>query len=243
MNHTSDKELALRRSSLFCDVSPQVLLAIMKDAATVWFRPGEFLFRAGELPDYLYVIVTGSAKMIAGEPGRNETVIELLQPADSVLVSAVMTNRPYLMSALAIEPVKALTIPSSLLREHVTTDPQLALTIIASLSNQYRQMVLHMKDLRLRTSGQRLGVYLMGLAGKNRGEATIVLPHAKKLIASRLNMTPENLSRAIQALRAYGVEVVEDEVRMSDIEAVRDYCRVESILGELDDEFGLLTER
>ncbi len=243
MQHLSDRELALRRSTLFCDVSPSVLHEIMLEAESVHFAPGEFLFRAGGTPDYLYVLVEGTVKMVVGAPGKQESVIELLQPADTVLISAVLTAKPYLMSALAIDRVHALAIPSELLRQHVINEPQLALIMIASLANHYRQMVLHVKNLRLRTSAQRLGVYLLGLAEKNGGKESVVLPHVKKLIASRLHMSPENMSRAIQALRGHGLEVVDDEVYLHDVEALRRYCEVDSLLGELDEEFVAMIER
>ncbi len=239
----NDMELALRRSPLFCDLSSGVLSEILSEASSEYFSPGDYLFTIGGIPDRLFVLVDGSVKMVAGAHNKNETVIELLQPADSFLIAAVMTNKPYLMSAQAIGTVHVLTIPAQALRQHVVSEPQLALTLIASLANQCRQMVRDVKDLRLRTSFQRLGVYLLEQADKASGRATIVLPHVKKLIASRLNMTPENLSRAIHSLQEYGVEVVEDEVRLHDIAALRRFCKVETILGELDDEFVVLTER
>ena len=44
------------------------------------------------------------------------------------------------------------------------------------------------------------------------GEATFSLPHEKRMLASLLGMTPENLSRAFSNLADYGVEVNGPEV-------------------------------
>lgn len=243
MQTPRDIELALRRAPLFCDMAPKVLQALSQEVTPASFAPGDFLFKAGERPDYLHVLMEGTVKMTTGPLGGRESVIELLQPVDSFLMAAVLADKPYLMSAQAIGKVRILTIPATLLRRLVSTEPQLALMMVASLANQYRQMVRHVKDLRLRTAAQRLGIYLLGLAEKDGSGETLALPFVKKLIAARLNMTPESMSRAILSLRDEGVDVFEDEVHIHDIEALRDFCKVDNILDELDEEFFVLTDR
>lgn len=242
MQTPGEIELVLRRVPLFCDVAPEVLQAISLEATFAAYEAGDYIFKAGGSPDYLYVLLEGSVMMSAGMPDGRESVIELLQPVDCFLTAAVLTSKRYLMSAQAIGGVHLLTIPSTLLRKLVSTEPQMALTMVASLANQYRQMVLHVKNLRLRTAAQRLGIYLLGLAEREGGSDTLALPHVKKLIASRLNMTPENMSRAILALRDEGVDVFEKEVHLRDIEALRRFCKVDNILDELDEEFFVLTD-
>jgi len=243
MQTPKERELALRRSPLFCDLAPKLLKAIGQGAIAASFEPGDFLFKAGEKADYLHVLFEGTVKMTTGPLGGRDSIIELLQPVDSFLMAAVLTSKPYLMSAQAIEQARVLLIPSTLLRRLVSNNPPLALTMVASLANQYRQMVRHVKDLRLRTAAQRLGIYLLGLAEKEGNGNTLALPFVKKLIAARLNMTPESMSRAIVTLRDEGVDITEDEVHIHDIEALRNFCKVDNILDELDEEFFVLTDR
>ena len=243
MQTPSSIEIALRRAPLFCDLAPEVLKSLSEEVTSYSYASGDFLFEAGGSPDYLHVLMEGTVKMTTGKLGGRESVIELLQPVDCFLMAAVLTSKPYLMSAQAIDSVRVLTIPATLLRRLVSHEPQLALTMIASLSNQYRQMVRHVKDLRLRTAAQRLGIYLLGLAEKVGSRDTLSLPFVKKLIAARLNMTPESMSRAILSLRDNGVDIFEDEVHIHDIDALRRFCKVDNILDELDEEFFVLTDR
>ncbi len=243
MENPSDIELTLRRVPLFCDVSPEVLQAISREAVPATFQAREFLFEAGGHPDYLHVLFEGTVKMTTGPLGGRESIIELLQPVDCFLMAAILLSKPYLMSAQAIDRVRVLLVPGKLVRELVSNESQLALTMAASLANQYRQMVRHVKDLRLRTAAQRLGIYLLGLIEKDSNSDTLALPFVKKLIAARLNMTPESMSRAIVALRNEGVDVSEDEVHLHDIDALRQFCKVDNILDELDEEFFVLTDR
>ncbi|WP_303900933.1 cyclic nucleotide-binding domain-containing protein [Thiohalomonas denitrificans] len=242
MQNPSDIELALRRVPLFCDLSAGVLKALSQEAVPASYGPKNFLFKASDKPDHLHVLFDGTVKMTTSSLDGRETIIELLQPVDCFLMAAVLTSKPYLMSAQAITDVEVLLVPSALLRQLVSDESQLALTMVASLANQYRQMVRHVKDLRLRTAAQRLGIYLLGLVEKGDSN-TLALPFVKKLIAARLHMTPESMSRAIVTLRNEGVDVTEDEVHIHDIDALRRFCKVDNILDELEEEFFVLTDR
>ena len=243
MGKANDIELNLRRAPLFCDISINTLRAISRAATSQSYKAGELLFSAGEPPDYLHVLIEGTVKLTASQLDGRESIIELLQPVDSFLMAAVLTSKPYLMSAEAIGPVRVLLIPSALLRRHVSTDSHLALTMIASLANQYRQMVRHVKDLRLRTAAQRLGIYILHLVEKEGSNEALTLPFVKKLIAARLNIAPESLSRAIIALRQEGVDFHEDEVRVRSISKLRRFCQVDNILDQLDEDLFVLSDR
>lgn len=243
MVKASEITVFLRRAPLFCDVSAQTLEAINREAQVVSYDSGERLFTSGDPPDYLHVLIEGPVKLVAEQFDGRESIIELLQPVDSFIMAAVLTAKPYLMTAVAVGPVRVLLIPGELLRELVGSDPRLALVMLASMGNQYRQLVRHIKDLRLRTAAQRLGVYLLQLADKEQGGETLRLPFVKKLIAARLNVTPESLSRAIGELREAGVEMREDEVQLHDIEELRRFCHVDHILDQLDEDLFVLSER
>lgn len=236
-------EVNLRRAALFCDISVETLQAISREAVAASFVPGQLLFSAGDRPDYLHVLIEGSVKLTARQFDGRESIIELLQPVDSFNMAEVLTSKPYLLSAEAIGPVRVLLIPSELLRRLVSSDSYLALMMIASLGNQYRQMVRHIKDLRLRTAAQRLGIYILHLVEKGGKRKKLTLPFVKKLIAARLNITPESISRAIAALRLEGVEFHDDEVFISDVAALRRFCQVDNILDQLEEDLFVLSDR
>lgn len=243
MEDDIDIELNLRRAPLFCDISIATLQAISKVATIASYKSGELLFSAGEQAHNLHVLIEGSVKLTARQLDGRESIIELLQPVDSFLMAAVLSSKPYLLSAEAICPVRVLLIPSEVLRRFVSSDSHLALMMIASLANQYRQMVRHVKDLRLRTAAQRLGIYFLQLVEKKGSSVTLTLPFVKKLIAARLNITPESMSRAIAALRQVGVDVQDDEVHIRDIEKLRQFCQVDNILDQLDEDLFVLSDR
>lgn len=230
----------LKRAPIFADVSERTLKRLATAATVVSCARGDVLFEAGADPDYLHILVDGTVQLATGTPDGREAVVEIIRPVDAFIMAAVLTSQPFLMSAKAVEPSRLLLIPGKAIREQVGADPKLALTMLGSMARQYRAMVRQIKDLRLRTATQRLGTYLLRLI-ESRGEGErVVLPYDKKLVAARLDMKPESLSRAIHALRVHGVEVADNEVHITDVEELREFCKVDRVLDRLEEDLSTL---
>jgi CRP/FNR family transcriptional activator FtrB len=85
-------------------------------------------------------------------------------------------------------------------------------------------LVRQVCDLKLRTTAQRLGCYLLALStDPSANTASLRLPFDKRLLAARLGCRQENLSRAFAALRNQGVETHGSRVILHDIARLRDY--------------------
>jgi CRP/FNR family transcriptional activator FtrB len=72
-----------------------------------------------------------------------------------------------------------------------------------------------LKGQKLRTSAERLANWILVHNARNGGNGRFILPYDKRTLASRLGMTPENLSRNFAQLGAYGVTVTRNEIRVS----------------------------
>ena len=72
-----------------------------------------------------------------------------------------------------------------------------------------------LKNQKLRGGAERLANYLITQKVRQGGGETFTLPHEKRLLASLLGMTPENLSRAFATLTGYGVVVNGPEVTIA----------------------------
>lgn len=87
------------------------------------------------------------------------------------------------------------------------TDSNFARAIVSELAQCYRSVVKSQKDLKLRTSLERLANYLLRQQKRAGNAAEFELEFEKRRLASVLGMTPENLSRAFKGLQPYGVTV------------------------------------
>jgi CRP/FNR family transcriptional activator FtrB len=98
------------------------------------------------------------------------------------------------------------------------------MALLRAEAREFRALVRQVCDLKLRTTAQRLGCYLLSLSEEQHANATALrLPFDKRLLAARLGCRQENLSRAFAALRGFGVETHGARVILHDIAKLREY--------------------
>lgn len=213
---------------------------LLERALVQRFPKATLLFAQGDLPDFLHVLLEGGVELVgSGQGGRREAAIDILEPVDMFIPAAVLTATPYLMSARVIEPARVLLLPAARLRGEIGRNPELALAMLATMSRQFRRMVRQLKDLKLRTATQRLGCYLLTLAERQGDTGVVVLPYGKKLIASRLGMTPENLSRSFAQLRAQHVTLKGNRVTLGDLDALRAAAPTDPLIDHVEAELSI----
>ncbi len=206
----------IRKLDLFRDMSEENFLILTRGAYVQTFPPQVELISEGDAADFLHIVVAGGVELFAGWNGR-ETSMATLRPISTFILAATIRDAPYLMSARTIEKSRVILLPSYDVREVFDNDNDFARAVVAELAQCYRAVVKNTKDMKLRTSLERLANYLLRCRAKNEDADEFELNMEKRRLASYLGMTPENLSRAIKALRPYGVEVEATAVRITNL--------------------------
>lgn len=208
----------IRALSLFRDMDDVHFAALMRGAYHQSFPPQVTLIEEGQAADFLHVVTEGAVEMYAGWEGR-ETTMAVVRPVSTFILAACINDAPYLMSARTLVPSRIVLIPGSDLRTAFAKDPAFAKAIVGELAGCYRSVVRHAKDLKLRASRERLAAYLLRHTPAD-GTKEFDLQIEKRLLASYLGMTPENLSRALRSLRDDGVTVEGQRVTISDLDGL-----------------------
>lgn len=209
----SDRD-ELRRLALFADIREESLAALLRLSFFQRFPAHVVLFREGEPADFLHVLVSGGVELFSAYKGEERTM-DVVRPVSTFILAAVVRDAPYLMSARTLEPCDILMIPSASVVSAMREDAAFALAMAGELARGYRSVVKSLKNLKLRSAVERLANYLLRLRTEQGGSAAVALPFEKRLIASELGMSPENLSRAFQTLKAYGVTVKGSEIELT----------------------------
>lgn len=205
----------IRALGLFSGMATAHFEALMRGAYVQNFPPQIDLISEGEPSDFLHVLLSGSVDLFSEWNGR-ETSLSTVRPISTFILAATIRNAPYLMSARTLEKSRIVLIPSQDVREIFDVDGEFARAIVAELAQCYRAVVKSQKDLKLRTSLERLANYLLRLQKRAEGAAQFELDHEKRRLASVLGMTPENLSRAFKGLQPYGVTVDGTRITIGD---------------------------
>jgi CRP/FNR family transcriptional activator FtrB len=214
----------LRAVPIFAALGEDVLAEIAECGHEHHYPRDHVLVEQGGPADYLHILVAGQVGLTAKASDGRTTVVEVLRAIDLFFVAAVLSDAPALMGVVTLDPCRIFRIPAEHFRRLTDEHPRLARAMLHVVGQQFRLLACQVKDLKLRTSTQRLGCYLLALARENGADGEFRLPYDKRLLAGRLGMTPENLSRAFASLREYGVETHGSRVALHDQAALEAFA-------------------
>ena len=177
--------------------------------------------RQGEQPEFVHVLLWGKVGLFI-ESTREESLIEFLGPGDTFLLPAALLAAPYLGTTRLLEESRLMYWPVAAFRRDVRDQQALAYGVSLQLAVYWRGVINSLKDLRLLTAAERLAAMLLQLAPHRSGSATVSLPAERRLVAGRLGITPQSLSRAFAALRPVGVSGHGREVTIASLDRLRE---------------------
>ncbi|MBK5933652.1 helix-turn-helix domain-containing protein [Rhodovulum imhoffii] len=189
------------------------------------------LITEGEPSDFLHIVLSGSVDLFSAWNGR-EASLATVRPISTLVLAATIRDAPYLMSARTLEKSRIALIPSKDVRTVFDADNAFARAIVAELAQCYRSVVKNIKELKLRTSLERLANYLLRQQGRAGGEAVFDLDFEKRRLASVLGMTPEHLSRAFKGLQPHGVTVNGTRITIDNRSALEKFARPNPLIDD-----------
>lgn len=205
---------------LFAGVEAHRVEEMLRTSFLQRFPAGVELVREGDPADFLHVIVDGSIEVFSAYRER-ETTVAVLGPGQSFIMAAVILDRIYLKSARSLTPARILLVPADSVRRHFGEDAAFSRCIASDLAIAYRMVVKELKNQKLRSGLERLANWLLAHHEAVGRLKSFELPFEKKVLASRLGMAPEVLSRSFAALAPYQVKVSGSVVAINDVDALR----------------------
>jgi CRP-like cAMP-binding protein len=213
-----------RDSILLRNLPGAVTDRILADSTLQRFARGETVFLQGEEAHAIHVVIDGWVKLYRVAPSGNEAVVNVFARGASFGEAVAFRLQPYPVSAEAVTDCTLLQIPARSLIGMLRKEPELALAMIGSTFQHLHDLVGQVEQIKAQTGAQRVADFLVGLCNCDGGSCVVTLPYDKALIAGRLGMKPESLSRAFAKLKSVGVHVTRDHARIDDIAALRSYA-------------------
>jgi CRP/FNR family transcriptional regulator, transcriptional activator FtrB len=196
----------IRHLPLFRAMSQESFDELLGRSYVQAFPAGLEMIRQGDPADFLHIMLEGSVELYGKWSGR-ECTMAVVRPVSTFILAACIKDAPYLMSARTLERSRIMLVPSTDLRAIFRRDTEFAVSVINELAACYRAIVRNTKGLKLRNSRERVASYLLRQSRFLEDAPSFRLPVEKRLLASYLGMTPENLSRTLRALEDHGVKI------------------------------------
>ena len=194
---------------LFQDLSPVQLEPLVAASQVREYKLGEYVLRAGDRADELYVVISGTIKESIATADGYEYVAELLAPGGVFGEPGIFTpERTRIVDELVIEPAVVLVINRAVLWDFLQAHPPVMLRLLEGFARQTRESIEIMAGIALRRVRERVIFRLLERADSHGTSVntakTVEISMSQSTLAGMVGASRENVSRAISVLAGEG---------------------------------------
>ena len=198
---------SLKRATTFSLLSLDSLDRLAGGTTEIEFRRGNVVFSRGTSPTGIHVAASGQLKLTLDTRHGVEHVVELVPQCASFGEAALLSNRPHLVTAIAVTDCKVLHIGRRTVIAELERDKEFTRRMIGALSDRLYRQTSEMENVLFLKATGRVARFILDCLtsmGAENGRC-VTLPAKKGLIASQLNMTQEHFSRTLRELTTSGL--------------------------------------
>ena len=142
----------VRGEHLFCNLSLQAAQRLNEIKSTAVYPKGTMLFIEGQQPRGVFVLCVGKAKLSTSSREGKTIITKISDGGDILGLNAVISNRPYEVTAEMMEPGQANFIPRDSFLQLMKDFPEVAVRVAQQLSRNYYTAYEEIRTLGLAAS-------------------------------------------------------------------------------------------
>lgn len=192
---------------IFNHLDQESMNKIATKANTKNLKRGEYLYKAADKNDSIYIVHRGQVRIFHLAESGKEQLIRILTPGEFTGASTIFSDDTYHDHfGEATKNTSICVINRNDLQELLNEYPEISMKILQSMSDRLQQSEKQTASVAIEQVTNRIIYYLEDLVGIDAGdETTVELPMTRKDIASYLGTTPETLSRKFKELENAGL--------------------------------------
>ena len=206
---------SVRRHYLFAGLDDDTFDRLAADTRVKVLEQGEILFHRGDPADSFYYVDTGLVELSLISATGDKKTLEVVEPGRTFGEAVTfMREVKFPVTAEALQDSQLCEIPNRAYLDMLRTNRDACMRLLADLSRHLHARVREIENLSIQNARHRLSSYLMDhIVDKRDGDqATARLELPRHVIASRLSIKPETLSRLLRSLVDDGIVSIEDRV-------------------------------
>ena len=216
-NSTYTLKNTLADSWLFRMLDDQQLDQMASHTCALPVSQNMCVVKQGDAPEGTYWIISGQVKIVLQSKKGGEKTLEILGPSTCFGLGEMLLDRPHLAFAKTTTDSLILHIDRDAMIQAAKVNFDFARELMTCVGRQFYGLVSDIESYS-QTAKQRLAGYLLRQR-QHEASDDIELVANKSLIASRLSLTPETLSRLFHDLAQEGmISISGRQIRILDVE-------------------------
>ena len=192
----------LRDIYLFADLTEEQLSEVVDRAAEVQIPAGQWLFSQGEPAQRFFLVEKGQIALFRQSTEGEEKIFTVLESRDTFAEGALFRREAtHSLHARALRDSHLLAFDRSHFREYLSESVDLCFKLMSTLHRREQLLLDEVEQLTLQNATQRLVAHLLQQIGNSNGPQRVELSIPKNILAARLSIKPETLSRILGRLR------------------------------------------
>lgn len=222
MNFDLPDREQLRGGYLLAALAPTEFEEVLAHARVRTLVPDECLFEQGDPCTHFFFVLTGIVKLCRVAPSGEEKVMDLVRPGHYFAEAAMLMDGRYPVYARVLEPTRLVSLDNKHFLGLLRNNGDLCMRLLSKMSQRIHGLVNEIDNLTLHSGTQRVIGYLLEQLPADAILPSVRLMVPKHVIASRLGIQPETLSRVLAKLRSSQlIDVNDDMIVLHDVEALR----------------------
>jgi CRP-like cAMP-binding protein len=201
---------------LFAGLDDDALAKVVEAGRDLEMRRGDVLFREGDDPDQLFVVLSGRIAIANKSIDGRESMVALMEEGDLFGEMGLFDGRGRSAEARALETSVVTAVPYGPVRSLYEDDPALLWRVVAMLAGRLRTMDTALADSVFLDVTGRTAKRLLDLAGD---EDEFSLPITQEELAGMVGASRERVNKAIASFIRLGwIEQIDRTYRITNRE-------------------------
>ncbi|MEN8132131.1 MAG: Crp/Fnr family transcriptional regulator [Pseudomonadota bacterium] len=214
----------LRRMYLFSHLEPEDFDKVASSMQVHRLEKDQRLFDQGQKARRFFVVRRGRIKLFLLSAEGEEKIVHIEHPGFTFGEAVMFMDKPvYPVSAEAVQASELYSFDNKTFLGVLRHNSETCFRLMGSMSMRLRWHVSEIENLCLHNATFRLVTYLLRKVPESAQENTNVqLSIPKVVLASRLSIKRETLSRILARLRSQGlIDVLGQDIILRDLQALR----------------------
>lgn len=227
MKFTAATLKLLQQAPLLNALQAEQFQALLSTAQLYDLAEGELLFQQGQRLEQIFICTSGFIKLFRLTPNGDEKIVEIISAGNSFAEAVLfLGGQQYPVHAVALKAAQVVGINAEQYQRMLRESVDVCFHLMGLMSKRMHWLLTEVDRLTLHNATFRLLTWLLE-APLVEGQ-TVLLDVPKHVLASRLSIKPETLSRILKRLAEQQfIRVEEQKIVLLERAALQDLVALE----------------